>query len=425
MKNTGKNLIRSIRAANAGLGRKGAALTLYCGALAFLCNSMGTGLTNTLFRPLSVSMGWDYTVMLSCNTYAGWLGVVTAVLFGQLLLKKGAKFVSAIGLFAAALGIWLFGHASTLPLFALAVVIDRCAATAYDKNASVALVNTWFPRRKALVLGWSTMGVPLVNILFVPFVTWGAGTMGIDTVTAVIAGVFVLLGLVTILFVKNTPEECGAYPDNTPPDRKEESWPADAQSPWTFKRLLTTKNVWLMSLGMGFLWLAVIGVVSQDIPRMISLGYDAGYATRVLFVCAFVSVGGSYFWGLLDQLIGTKKALLSFGAFFVGCLCVYLLQPFGKAFVWAAVALSMFCVGGIPNLVPSMVGTVFGRYDFAAANRVISPICNLLFSSAYLVVSACLRLFGGYTQAYLLLMGVAVLGLVLLCFTRDELVGRP
>lgn len=418
--------VRAFKAANADLGKKGVLLTIYCGALSFMCNSMGTGLTNTLFRPIADGNGWDYAQLIGFNTYAGWLGIAASVLFGQWQLKKGAKFISAVGLFAAAGGIWLFGHAGSVLVFAIAVALDRCAATAYDKNASVTLVTSWFPTRKAIVLGWSTMGVPLVNILFIPAVTWGAANLGISTTSTLIAAVFIVLGLVTILFVKNTPEECGAYPDNIPPAQPDvAAGPAQEgyRSPWTFKKLASNKNVWIMSLGMGLMWLAVIGVVSQDIPRIISLGYSEGFATWVLFVCAFISIGGSYFWGLLDQLVGTKKALIAFGVFFTLVLGVYLLQSYGAAYIWVSVACSMFCVGGIPNLVPSMIGTVFGRYDFPAANRFISPICNLLFSSAYLVVSACLSAFGGYNQAYLILMGICLAGLVLMCFASDKMIG--
>ena len=70
-----------------------------------------------------------------------------------------------------------------------------------------------------------------------------------------------------------------------------------------------------------------------------------------------------------------------------------------------------------------MVGTVFCRWDFAAANRLISPIIMAVSSSAFLLASICLKSSWGYNGMYAACAGIAVLCLVSVIFTRDRMIG--
>ena len=45
-----------------------------------------------------------------------------------------------------------------------------------------------------------------------------------------------------------------------------------------------------------------------------------------------------------------------------------------------------FGIGGIGNLIPSMIGTCFGRFGFIQANRVIAPVNTAVRSTAFIII---------------------------------------
>jgi hypothetical protein len=125
----------------------------------------------------------------------------------------------------------------------------------------------------------------------------------------------------------------------------------------------------------------------------------------------------------MDTKFGTKRASVIYAASIALFFALGLLQPLGTVFVWGSACGIMGCVGGIANLAPSMIGTVFGRWDFAAANRLISPIIMAVSSSAFLLAALFLKSPWGYTGLYAACAVIALLCLLSVLLTRDKMIG--
>jgi ABC-type dipeptide/oligopeptide/nickel transport system permease component len=75
-------------------------------------------------------------------------------------------------------------------------------------------------------------------------------------------------------------------------------------------------------------------------------------------------------------------------------------------------------IGGLLNLMPSLVISVYGRKDFAAANALVSPIASLIQKGAFIIMAVALSVSGGdYTMPYLIFIGIDVIGLILPAIT--------
>jgi hypothetical protein len=98
-------------------------------------------------------------------------------------------------------------------------------------------------------------------------------------------------------------------------------------------------------------------------------------------------------------------------------------QPYGAAFVWISACGIMACVGGIANLSPSMIGTVFGRWDFASANQMISPIIMAVSSSAFALAALFIKSPWGYQGMYVGCAVIALGCLVSVRLTSDKMIG--
>lgn len=84
-----------------------------------------------------------------------------------------------------------------------------------------------------------------------------------------------------------------------------------------------------------------------------------------------------------------------------------------------ACVLSGIGIGGIGNLVPSMQGSMFGRYDFLTANRIIAPINMIIRTFAMTIIGYCLSHGLGYTGAYIMMVIAVAIGTICIAFIKE------
>jgi len=370
--------------------------------------------------------GWDFATLLAFSTPAGWLGVLGSLVITEMINRKGAKTVAIFGLLSlGAVLIW-FGRASNYIEYAIGLTLLNFLATGVCFNVPGTLLNTWFPRKKGLALGWATMGMSLCTASLVPIMVFLFATFGIQNAYAVCGAFASALGLLAIIWVRDTPEEVGAYPDNEPLSRERLAANlvefSQHKSPFTIPVLLRDRDMWLISLGYGVLWLVDIGVVSQLVPRLVAIGYDRSTAIWMFTTAAFFCAIFSYVWGWLDVRIGTRRTAIVYALFFAVTHACLLVRG-GLWFTYITLLLVGMSIAGIKELATSQVGSVYGRYDFAAANRVISTIACLFRVCCFAVIAASLKWTGDYDAAYAFFIVLDFFGAVLIYFITDECKG--
>ncbi|MDC7787066.1 MFS transporter [Rhodoplanes sp. TEM] len=371
--------------------------------------------------------GWDFATLLAFSTPAGWLGVIGSLMIAELINRKGAKIVAIVGLVLLGLVLIWFGRVTSPMEYAVGLTLINFLATGVCFNVPGTLLNTWFPRKKGLALGWATMGMSLCTATLVPIMVLLFGVLGIPNAYAACGLILIALGLATIVWVRNSPEEAGCYPDNEPLSREQLAANLaeleSHRSPFTIPVLLRDRDMWLISLGYGLLWLVDIGVVSQLVPRLISIGYDQSTAIFMFTTAAFFCAIFSYVWGWLDVRFGTRRVSIAYALFFVfthACLMV----KGGDVFTYFTLLLVGMSIAGIKELATSQVGSVYGRYDFAAANRVISTIACLFRVCCFAVIAASLKWTGGYDAAYGAFIVLDLVAAVLIYFITDTCKGK-
>lgn len=408
-------------------GPKQIALMLFCGILFLAYTCMNTGMTNTVLPGICEARGWEYANVLPFMSYGGYIGAFGTLLFAQIVVKRGAKFVISISLVLAGVCIVLYGTTSSYPLFVVCVIGNRVFGCAYQAAGATALLNYWFPRTKGIVLGWVTMGIILSDVLWSPYIPKAVAAFGSTRTFIAVGIVFLVLAIITVTLIHNTPEECGCYPDNDSTGLSDLAASKEAmqsyRTQFTWKKLLRTPQVWKIGIGWGLLWMIAVAFVSQLVKRCTSIGYDAPFAIHILQIASIVGLVGSWLFGFLDQKLGTRKATLIYCVGICAMFLLGLLQPVHQAFVWLSACGIMACVGGICNLQPSMVGTIFGRWDFAAANRIISPLATLMMSSSFIIVSLCLKTGLGYNGLYICCAVIAAICFGIVFSTKEEMIG--
>jgi sugar phosphate permease len=295
-------------------------------------------------------------------------------------------------------------------------LINVFATGALNSAVPNTLVTMWFPRKKGMAFGWATMGMPICTAIFPQIMHLLFGKVGVSPAFLVWGIVIVIFGILSIFWVKNSPEDVGCTPDNEPMSKEQIEANLKAEkshvSQWTVGKLLKNKNVWMIGLGNGLHWLVTVGIVVQLVPRIVMAGYSTNFGLNMLTLAAVIGIAGSYFWGWLDQKTTTRLASIIYGVFYIAALIFLIFMENSFGFVMIATVLAGIGIGGVANLLPSLIATVFSRYDFVVACRVILPINVFIRSFAFAIMGFALTRFGNYTFAYVLFIVFCVIGCV-------------
>ena len=205
--------------------------------------------TNVIAPAVAERLGVDRTIILNMNTVAGIVGVIIAIIAGQLNQRIGPAKVAAGCLILAGLGHIATGNAVSVPMYLIAMCCVGGGLSAGSFVGIGTLVAMWFPRKQGQAMSVVAMGSNFGTMVFVPLLTVLVGSLGI-AVSSVICGVVAaVVGVIGAVMLRNTPQERGLYPDNVTEAEFKANYAAAApeEDPhgWTVGKLLCTKETWL------------------------------------------------------------------------------------------------------------------------------------------------------------------------------------
>jgi sugar phosphate permease len=411
-----------------GFGGWGWAMILYSVVMYFAYAGWSADGLNIFVPALGKAHGWDAATLLSLVTPGGLFGVVGSAFFGQVIIKRGARFVFVLCLVFMAFTVFWFGRMSSLWEFTVTFILLNFFGVGFGFIATGTLMTTWFPRKKGLALGIATMGFPLATAVFVPLIAFMFGQMGIPVATSVWCVILLIVAVVGFFLIKDNPEKIGCYPDNEPISAAEIKANLDELnnyvSTFTVKKLLRDKEMWLISIGWGALWLVTTGIVVQMVPRMTSIGYSLSHAIALLSIAAVCAIPGSLLWGWLDQKFGPRFASVVYALLYIATLLLLIFQTSNTVITFFTVVCVGLGLGGIKNLITSIIGTVYGRYDFTAANRMIMPISIIVRTLAFVVMGVTLAAFKTLSAAYASFIVVDIIAIFLIIATNATCKGK-
>jgi len=387
----------------------------------FIFGAFTTSGMNVWNGAFSAVHGWETAALLSMATIASLIGVLGSILFGQLVAKKGARIIIFITMTICGLAIMVFGFVPSIFGYLICMTIFNFAGHGFCSVGSNAVIGNWFPRRKGFILGITTMGLPAASFLFVPIISVSIGRMGLQNAFLVIGAAVTVLGIASWFWIRNTPQEVGLEPDNGKfPDTEIILHDSGQPSQWTVRKLLCNRNAWLLAIAYGLLFLVTQGMVSQTVVYLLQHGFVQSKAVSMLSIAAAIGIVGSFIWGVLDDKIGTKKASVIY-AFWYIVTFVVMATASSPAMIVLGVILLGTSIGGIGNLMPSMIMTVFGVSDFASVSRMVQTIVNIVRSAAFVVMAIGLKLTGNYANTAWILAVISLVSMILIFLIKSEI----
>ena len=416
-------------------GKKGWAVVIYT-LLIYLFTCVTNDTLNVTAEVFANVLGVTSNDLLPMAAIGGFAGVVLSLIFGAIIAKKNVKAPTAVLFVVLGLLFALNGQARSLPVYAIAAVLSTAVSQTLNLVCTQQIMSNWFPKKKGIALGWATMGMPVCSAVMVA-VFQGLFGVSIAAPYWLMLVICLIMAVVTGVWFKNYPEEAGAYPDNEPVDPEEQKktleFMANYKSPWTVGKLFKTKEFWMLVLIFGFLFMGLVATMAQMIPRLASLGMDTNAGILWLSIASIIGIPGSFAWGAIDQKIGTGKTNRIF------CVCwaaTMIVSALGMAVASVPVTIISIVLysllnGGLGNMMPSMFISVFGRFDFAQANKIGMPIVICLRSVTMIIMPAILTANAmagnaghlGYRNLFVVISVLSVIAAILAFVIKDKTIG--
>lgn len=374
--------------------------------------------------------------LLIFSAIGGFAGIPISLIFGMIIAKRGVKWPT-IGILVLYALIWFInGQASSVIMYGIIVILITAVSNSINLVSTQQIMSNWFPRKKGIALGWATMGMCFSSAIMVAVFQGMILNVGLSAPFNLMVIISLVLAAITLVWFKAYPEEAGTYPDNEPVTEEETKKNleliANYKSDWTIRKLLKCKEFWYLILIFGFLFIGLVGTVSQMIPRLISVGMDIRTAILWLTIASIIGIPASFAWGYIDQKIGTKKAVIIFCALWTVMMIIAAVGSAASSLPISVFSVVMYAclLGGLGNLMPSMVIQVFGRFDFAQANKLVVPFVVGIRSFALLIVPIMLEISGvgnettGFRNVFIVFTILSAIAFILSIIIKDKMIGQ-
>ena len=186
--------------------------------ITFLCIFLDSSLINdSLNVVVDVFAGvhqWNSNMLLGFSTITAWIAVAGAVMWGVLSSKISIRWAWVISLAVTGIACLFWGRASSPAMYFVCLAVASVGAMGFCYICSMNVVSNWFPRKKGMAMGWVTIGFPLSAAVTANFVGGLVGKGGLTQVYTFYAVACFVLCVLVAIFVRDYPEQMGAYPDN-------------------------------------------------------------------------------------------------------------------------------------------------------------------------------------------------------------------
>ena len=412
---------------------------IYCLLMFFLYVGMCNDGANITAPNVAFRLGLEQGDIMNMNSLAGIVGVVFFIIVGQINRKAGARMTSGVCCIISGIAYILACNAPSIAVYTIAMCFVYGSIMSAGYVAGGTLVATWFPKKKGVVMGYTTMGhnfasafyVQLVAILIAPMMA-GTENIGENFSSGIIPiGIAaIVLGILGMIFIRNTPQERGLNPDNVSDEVYKNEYDTadevDGDGGWTTGALLKTKELWLAAITTGAFQICSVGVMSQLVIRNTQLGFTQQQAMNVMTILALGGVVGSWLIGIIDDKIGTKKTMVGFGIWYaIALLCNFGAADSSSPLVYVSLFMIAMGIGGSANFTTSLPTSIFGRQGFDKVNSVIFPIQGAITALCFLVNGVVQKMTGGQIKmAYLVFAGVALVNVVLVLIVNEHRFNR-
>jgi sugar phosphate permease len=342
-------------------------------------------------------------------------GILFGLLAGVLIDRLGPRQVMRIGVWCVGLPLILMGGMTRLWQYYLLCIMEVFGYVLTGPIPNQVLISNWFRLKRGRAMGGAYLGLGaggavspiLINGLIHAF-GWR------HTFQIIGALILIVLFPISQWVTRSGPSDMGLLPDGIPSTAYlNESATSNGKSAMDVRRVVRSRNFWLIVGGCTLTIGAIGGVTQHLILFLTAKGYSLSAASRVSSTLLLASLAGRVIVGYFADRYSRKNVMALF--YMVLALAIPLLFAAQQsAAVWTFALLYGFAMGADYMLIPLVTADCFG---LSALGKVLSLTIMGYSLGQWFAPWLAGRIFDAlhtYDLAWIIMCASAALGAVLI-----------
>lgn len=371
-----------------------------------------------LKSPLSAEFGWkaselalNFTIAMAFFCIGGLLGAKLSGYAGHRVALAASAVLSAAGFILTA----VLKYASVAVLYiTYGVLAGIGIGIAY--NVVIATVSAWFPDKKGLCSGCLMMGFGasalilgnLADAMFKSELGW--------RMAYIVLGIAIFAVILIAGIILRRPEADIVFPVSV---KKGNIKSEDVQTDLKPVQMLGRLSFWMAFICISFLAAVGSSVISFAKDLALSVNASEALAVSLVGVLSVCNGIGRILTGTVFDAIGRRKTMLCANILTILAAGVTLLAVNINSLPLciAGVCLTGMSYGACPTITAAFTSSFYGMKYFSG-NMALMTFTVMVGSFVATASNKVLELTGGYTGAFVMLLGLTVISLVLNAFIR-------
>ncbi len=384
---------------------------------------------SVFFLPVTESLGLSRFQTSLVFSFARLENGLMGPFTGYLIDRFGPRWMAFFGSLLVGIGYIILATTDTYYqfLFVYIAVISFGASTTF-MQASMAVLNTWFIRRRGLVMAINAAGMRGGAAIFIPALGWLLDTYSWQKVSVGIGLMMIFWVAPFALTYRRSPESYDMLPDGDTREMREQAersalrgGSGRSDQSWSVREALHTSAYWLLALATTLRLGVTSAIQVHAIAIFVWKSESAVAGAAMLGAISAIAFPIILIMGWLSDRMA--RGPLLFVSYTTSAIGLVLLN-FVDGTILVFLAFAMFAPAQASASVNwSLVGDLFGRRNFATLRGLLAPMYNI----ATVVTVAGAGLMYDRTESYtvVLLVGAALLFAAALSFFALKPPQRP
>lgn len=354
--------------------------------------------------------GWSRTIVTSGNAIGKLIvGPLFGFIAGWMIDKYGPRRLMLSGVIMMGVALIGLSYSDNLGMFYLFYVFNALGYVCGGPLPCQVLISRWFDKNRGKAMGIAYLGIGTGGAL-VPQIAAGLEkSIGWHYALASLGVLIILFALPLVYFIKGSsvkPAEQG---------KKDEAVP--------IKSILKNKYFYLLALG-SMCSIGAVGGVGQHLKLYLrDINYSQAEAANVMSFVLLSSLAGRLLMGWLADIFRRKYVMILIYLVVATAIPLLLMPDFpGRIYIFAVIF--GIGLGGDYMIIPLMAGDLFGVRALGRTMGIILVADGVAESMFPMLVGALHDSAKTYTPGFLVLIGVALAGALIVSFlpklTKDH-----
>lgn len=369
-----------------------------------------------LLSPMSEGLGLTVTQASGALTIALLINGGAAALTGGLIRRVGARKVMISGsilLFVA--GLLLAYVVNNIYTYYLVFMIIGFAGAFTTVIPIQTIISMWFFRKRATAMAIAFTGGSLGSAIIIPVMArilvvtsdWRAVWLMVSALAA-------LAGVALMIFLRNSPEEMGLFPDganadiqsqssNTEMSEKERKLLERTQKTtenWETKEAYQTPTIYLLLVSGLTVFFVASGFNAHAINYFEESGFTPALAASVMSIAALFSSGGRLISGYLSDRHQPRLIYITGFAFWLIAIFSLITTPVIPSLAYVYAAAYGLGFGFTYIVLPNLVVNYYGNKNFPKINGYLMMVVMPVSSLAAIIIGVIRDTAGSYNYAW-------------------------